>query len=611
MHRSPASPAALMVAALMLISAVVPQAGAQGTPDDLQAGREALGRGDGPTAVSLLESALLTASAADRPALLDDLRLAYERAAAQAEAAGDTRRARSYRENLQIISRSQRPSRGTPAEATSSDKTSTSPPVPESPNAPASPPSAPPALEIRPPGDLATDPRPAADLERESPAPETPPGGTSSTDRPLADEEVAPSSDVQVEPEAQEPPSVPQPDPTPAPIEAAGTATPPSAAELLLAADAAFRGQKYEEAGRIYEGLAAKDQLPEAHRPVWAYCRFIAVARKINAQPSSPAEWASIHAEIREIRALTPPEIWFSEYLRRLAAERSGAAGARPSAFIVRGQSSPEDPARGGESARAVGSWQVMETANFRIFHADGALADRIARRAEQARSELLRFWSGSEPASPWSPRCDLYVYPDATIFARVTGQPGDSPGFSTMGLSGGRVVARRINLRADHEGLVDAVVPHEVAHVVLADLFPTQQIPRWADEGIAVLAEPDGAQSGRLAHLEGPLSSGRVFRSGQLMTAAMPDGRYWDLFIAQSASLTRYLIQLDSPGRLVSYLRESHQLGAEAALRKVYGFEGFDDLHARWLAHSRRAATASASAGSVASRPGESDRVR
>jgi hypothetical protein len=248
-----------------------------------------------------------------------------------------------------------------------------------------------------------------------------------------------------------------------------------------------------------------------------------------------------------------------------------------------------------------------METETFRLFHADAVLADRIARQAERARSDLLRYWTGSEPSLPWTPRCDLYVYPDATIFSRVTGQPADSPGFSTMGLSGGRVVARRINVRADHESLVNAVVPHEVAHVVLADLFPTQQIPRWADEGIAVLAEPSETQASRLSHLDGPLATGRVFRSGQLMTASMPDGRYWDLFMAQSASLARYLIQLDSPDRLVSFLRESERLGVEPALRRVYGFEDFDDLHARWLSHSRRSPVAAA----IATRPEESAQAR
>ena len=30
----------------------------------------------------------------------------------------------------------------------------------------------------------------------------------------------------------------------------------------------------------------------------------------------------------------------------------------------------------------------------------------------------------------------------------------------------------------------------HELTHVLLADLFPNQTLPRWLDEGIAILAD-------------------------------------------------------------------------------------------------------------------------
>ena len=53
----------------------------------------------------------------------------------------------------------------------------------------------------------------------------------------------------------------------------------------------------------------------------------------------------------------------------------------------------------------------------------------------------------------------------------------------------------------------------HIDAHVILADLFPSQQIPKWADEGMAVLSEPAAEQDRRLADLAGPLSSGRSTR--------------------------------------------------------------------------------------------------
>ena len=59
------------------------------------------------------------------------------------------------------------------------------------------------------------------------------------------------------------------------------------------------------------------------------------------------------------------------------------------------------------------------------------------------------------------------------------------------MGMNAGKIISRRVNLRTDHPTLVQAVLPHEITHVILADFFTEQQIPRWADEGLAVLAEP------------------------------------------------------------------------------------------------------------------------
>ena len=41
--------------------------------------------------------------------------------------------------------------------------------------------------------------------------------------------------------------------------------------------------RSYEESGRIYAALAARNLLPAERRPHWAYCRFKSVVRRINA----------------------------------------------------------------------------------------------------------------------------------------------------------------------------------------------------------------------------------------------------------------------------------------------------------------------------------------
>ena len=105
-----------------------------------------------------------------------------------------------------------------------------------------------------------------------------------------------------------------------------------------------------------------------------------------------------------------------------------------------------------------------------------------------------MKRWASKTARTSWQPPCEIYLYPTAKQYAQMTGQPEDSPGYSTMGMNAGKIISRRVNLRTDHPTLVKAVLPHEITHVILADFFTEQQIPRWADEGLAVLAEPGDA---------------------------------------------------------------------------------------------------------------------
>lgn len=536
--------------------------------------RAAVAKNDAAAAVEILESSLTTASAEDQKALLSELLTTYPSAIQRAEAAGDQARARSLRENLDILTKARAAKSGAIAPAAN-------PPASATPKAPAPP---------------ATEPPKAP----RAPAPVDPvPDPTDPQARPAA---------------AMTPESLP--DPTPDAVPAATPETPAPATDLN-SADAAFRAGRYDEAGRIYQALSAENALPTSRKEHWAYCRCVGVVARINEGPSSPEDWAAIHSEIRAIRSLAPKN-WFGEYLRRLAAERSSSQipTGRPSGFVVRAASPETDePAQqttrpstvpppkrptGWEASKpqsttggdALGQWQLRETTNFRIFHADPQLAERLADEAEKARDRIFEKWTGAVAKANWSPRCDIYVYPTRTIFAQKTGQPETTAGFSTMGLNGGRVVARRVNLHADADRVVEAVLPHEVTHIVLADLFPRVQIPRWADEGLAVLSEPDADQQDRARKLGDSLSTGQLFRLKTLMMTDYPDARFWDLFYDQSISLTRFLLETGTPADLIGFLQDAQANGYETELTRRYGIASFADLEAKWLEYARGRAT-------------------
>ncbi len=265
-----------------------------------------------------------------------------------------------------------------------------------------------------------------------------------------------------------------------------------------------------------------------------------------------------------------------------------------PSVAMPSQQPIQENPAGAGDTTQATPlplSWHVRETPNFRIYYTDSTHAEKAAEAAEAVRTQQAKRWGSSATRVPWSPPCDIYLYPTPKDFARLTGQPETSPGFSTMGVNGNRIVARRVNLRADHPQLLTAILPHEVTHVVLADLFTQRQIPRWADEGIAVLAEPRSEQVNRASELNEPLRDGRVFKLSELMAIDYPSADAWNLYYAQSVSLTQFLVEQGSPEKFISFVRGAQRKGIEVALRESYAIDGFAELENRWQTFAHRQA--------------------
>ncbi len=357
-------------------------------------------------------------------------------------------------------------------------------------------------------------------------------------------------------------------------IEPAGGAT--SEADrmaLLQRADRLFEEGRYEAAAPLYERACRnRTELPRHLAERWAYCRIRQVVRRINNGPGSSEEWETIEREAEQVLALVPGNRYV-QFLRDLAASRGTLpiASAPVSPEVVRA-SSPEGP--GGPAATVAslatrilaalhaktdlrgpfrrfrqGRWQVLQTPSFVIYHMNPEQADAVARVAERARTEVYKTWFGREPAGPWQPKCVICLYPPSQPSARAAGQGPASPGHSATGLRGGRVVSRRIELRGDAPDLVEAVLPHEITHVVMADRYTLRPLPRWADEGIAILSEPAVKKYAHLRNLGRHVRFGPLFSAQQLMAMrCYPPGDMWGLFYAESVSLVDFLVQRCGP---------------------------------------------------------------
>ncbi len=388
-----------------------------------------------------------------------------------------------------------------------------------------------------------------------------------------------------------------------------------STRSLVTQADALFLARRYDEAAKLYEQAGRRDAGSlDDEKDRWAYCRLARVIGRINDEPATAADWSAIQGEVASIVQLIPN----NEFARSLLvmAEREAqpggprfAAGAKPEpngdAIIRASEPDRAEPkpsnlladlaARIGLASKNAagkrpwqrsrsGKWQVLETSNFRVHFTDENMGGQAADLAEATRIELYRTWFGKLPESNWSPKCDIFIHDSTDEYTRVTRQGPGSPGHSQTGIDRGRINSRRIDLRRDGPDLIRAVLPHEITHVVLADRFSAKPMPRWADEGVAVLTEPVEKKNAHLRNLGDISRQGRLFTARQLMTMGdYPPGNQWPAFYAESVSLVEFLVSRGGTGKFIEFMERSQQTGYEAELKRVYGLAGFDELDRAW----------------------------
>jgi hypothetical protein len=352
-------------------------------------------------------------------------------------------------------------------------------------------------------------------------------------------------------------------------------AAPSRTSALLEQAAEEWGKRQYAAAGRLYEQAHQADPKCTAScQEQWAYCKLHAVVEQLR-KPSATPAYAELEKEVRTAMSLAPRlEDQGKDLLDRIRQRRGSPAPAKAdggSAVTVR------------HAERGSNGWAVAETANFRVFHNETRdLAEQVARGAERTRLEVSRKWFNDD-GEAWGSRCDLYLHATAQDYSRATGKPREWSAHSTINSEGTRVVLRRIDLRRDDPDMLAGSLPHETTHVVLAGRFGGPDLPRWADEGMALLSEPREKVERYLRTLEGHRQAGKLFGVRQLLTMNdYPEPGRAAAFYAQSVSLTHYLAELKGPQTFTSFLSAAQRYGYDTALQRHYGCD-VAALEQRW----------------------------
>jgi tetratricopeptide (TPR) repeat protein len=351
----------------------------------------------------------------------------------------------------------------------------------------------------------------------------------------------------------------------------------PVAGQAVLAkADAEYAQKRYGEAKALYEQAFQADArlMTDDAKGRWAYCQMQVVVDQVNQFPKQPCNWAKLEADVKKAVSVAPHLAKTGDYLLAEMQKRRDSVNNNEVFVAVK------------HYAKGAHGYLTTETKNFRIYHNQTVeYAEKVAQVAEATRLQMCKKWFGKD-GDEWTPKCDIYLHVNGTEYSRITGVPTNSPGHSRIETdpTNGRVVGRRIDVHCDNPSMLEAVLPHETTHVVLAGQFGNQPVPRWVDEGVAVLTEPAEKVNLHKKNLAKFLQNRELIPLRDLMQLPdYPNAAKIGTFYAQSVALVDYLTRLKGPLVFTNFVRDSLRDGYEAALRKHYSFQSFGELQDRW----------------------------
>jgi lysophospholipase L1-like esterase len=213
---------------------------------------------------------------------------------------------------------------------------------------------------------------------------------------------------------------------------------------------------------------------------------------------------------------------------------------------------------------------------NFTVTAPTDEVAQSVARAAESARERVAVELTGQALAD-WPTPCPITVQ-----------SAQGSGGATTFGFSRGQLPSMQMNVQGTADKIVNSVVPHEVTHAVLADLF-RRPVPRWADEGLAVCAEPAEERARHDKICRDILNDGkRRIPLARLVSLGEYPSDVMALY-AEGYSVTSYLVGQGGPRRFVQFLGQGMgSAGWDRALQANYGVKDTTELERNWLEHLR-----------------------
>ena len=210
-------------------------------------------------------------------------------------------------------------------------------------------------------------------------------------------------------------------------------------------------------------------------------------------------------------------------------------------------------------------------TPNFIIEAPDGKIAKKIGDKAETYRKELALKWLGEEMPT-WGRPCPLRV----TI-------SGSSGGATEFAFDDGSILSITMHIEGAPDRLLASVLPHEITHTVLAYYF-RKPVPRWADEGGAVLSEDEEERAKHEKYAWTILQTpGRAMPLRRLLSLMEYPGDVMILY-AQGYSVSRFLIESSNRKIFLAFVAGGMDGDWDKACKKHFSYKTVEQMEEAWV---------------------------
>jgi hypothetical protein len=214
-------------------------------------------------------------------------------------------------------------------------------------------------------------------------------------------------------------------------------------------------------------------------------------------------------------------------------------------------------------------------TPNFLVEAPTPQIAEQVGQWAEYYRKDKANQWIGREMPA-WSEPCPL----------RVNVTQSGAGGATTFDFRG-NYVWQRMHIEGPLDRLLASVLPHEITHTVFAHYF-RRPVPRWADEGGAVLSEDDQERTQHDLMVRRILNAGKAIPLARLFGLTEYPHDVGALY-AEGFSVANFLVDNSNRKTFLDFVAYGMTYGWDGAAQTYFRYTNVNQLEQAWIDSLRK----------------------